>query len=198
MRVAFSFFLSAYLAMAQIQHGSVGVVHLTKDEISVAADSRGIRKRPNGNPDIKNDAICKVAAFGDDLVFVSTGTTIFLEKRGVPGWNNIDEARASYRDVVSRYSAVKGHIQDVATEFAGGIVKHFNELGARYPNEFHAAVSDVGNLTVAMFGGQAATGESCSLMLKSFQSPHRRLGLYRKEGGRLVHSTIFVRLDVPR
>jgi hypothetical protein len=153
-----AFLVLAYPAIAQVEHGSVGIVHLSKDEISVAADSRTIRKGRNGNPDIESNAMCKVAAFGNDLVFVSTGTARFLEMPGVPGWDNVEEARSAYRNVVSRYSTLKGHVEEVGSAWATDIATRFSQLGSLYPEQFQAAITNQGDLTVAFFGGEDAMG----------------------------------------
>jgi hypothetical protein len=56
-------------AVAQVRHGSVGVVYFAKDAISIAADSRESFVNPTIPPE---DTGCKVAAFRDQVVFVSS------------------------------------------------------------------------------------------------------------------------------
>jgi hypothetical protein len=158
-KIALVLILVVYPAVAQIQlgsiqHGSVGIVHLTKNEISMAADSRGV-----GGPAKISDVMCKVAAFGDDLIFVTTGTVTFLDSPGFKGWSNVEEARAVHREIASRYSGVKGHVQEVAEQWGRNISANFNRIGRSSAKEFRALVSKEGDFTVAMFGGQAATGE---------------------------------------
>ncbi len=164
MRTTICLLVSAYPAISQVQHGSVGVVHFTKDEISVAADSRGIQKGRPGHPDIENNSVCKVAAFGDDLVFVTAGSVGYPDQSGIEGWDNIKEARTAYQKIVAKYSGLKGHIEDVAGEWARSVTSHFNQLGRQKPEEFRAAVMKEGNLTVAYFGGKDRSG---SLVLLS-------------------------------
>jgi len=136
----------------------VGIVHLSKNEISVAADSIAIRKGRNRNPDIITFDACKVAAFGNNLVFVDAGTAGFIEMPHVQGWDNIEEARAAYRSVLSKNSTIRGHVEDVLGEWARDITNRFNDMGTRYPDQFQAAVNPQGTLVDAFFGGEGSDG----------------------------------------
>ncbi len=53
--------------LAQINHGTVGVIYFTKDKIIIAADSRSIAIG-NAPP---SDSVCKIAAPHGKIVFVS-------------------------------------------------------------------------------------------------------------------------------
>jgi hypothetical protein len=143
LRIAAPVFLS-YPAVAQIEHGTVGVVHLTEDKISVAADSRVTIKGPHPRQD---DTACKIVALGKNLIFVSAGNTAYESHNLlVPSWTNNNEVRMAYERINS------GNIREIATEWGRSVSSHFDALNIWEPNDFRAArAGDL--LTIALFAG---------------------------------------------
>ena len=149
-------FCLVYPASSQVEHGTVGVVHFTKEHISVAADSRGIFKGSGLPPD---DTICKIAALGGNVVFVSAGVLRYPGYSAlVPSWDNVAEARSAYNRIRSTYSTVRGHVGEMAQEWTRVISADFDAMALWQPNVFREAINDVGGLTDAMIAGQDATG----------------------------------------
>lgn len=143
-------FCLIYPATAQIQHGTVGVVYFTQDKISVAADSRGIIDQ-NTPPD---DTVCKLAAFGGDVIFVSAGSIRNSSQSPlVPSWDNLAEARSAYNRVVFQYSTSRGHVREIAEDWNISISSNFDTMARYAPDSFAGAVDPAGNLTSAMIGG---------------------------------------------
>jgi hypothetical protein len=85
--------LIANAASAQIVSGSIVVINFTKNQIIVAADSRGIINSNTGLPD---DSYCKVSAFRNQFIFSSTGGSRLINSTPsdkIPSWDNNDLAR---------------------------------------------------------------------------------------------------------
>jgi hypothetical protein len=152
--LSFAFGL-VYPAAPQIKHGTVGVIYFTQQKISAAADSRGIIDQ-NTPPD---DAVCKLAALGGDVVFVSAGAIRNTSQDPLlPSWDNLVEARSAYESVVTRYSRSRGHVREIADEWNKRITANFNVLAQRNASAFAGAADPVGGLTYAMLAGRDATG----------------------------------------
>src|SRR5579863_6644774 len=98
-----------YPAVAQVQYGTVGVVHFTQEKISVAADSRvTIKGRTPG----QDDTACKVLTLGGNLIFLSAGAGGYQSHNFmVPSWMNTEEARRAYDQVPS------GSVREIAREW---------------------------------------------------------------------------------
>ena len=145
--------LAAGSASAQITTGTVGVIYYTNDKIIMAADSRG-----TSSDGTRTDAECKIAALGNDMIFVSTGVGGYDSgdpRSPTRSWRNADEAHRVY----DRLSAGGRHpsVAEVASEWSNIIVRNETFLYERIPQQVLDAATD-GVLTEAMFGSTADDG----------------------------------------
>jgi len=140
-------------ALSQIEHGSVGVVYFTDKKIVMAADSRVTRGS------IQSDDECKVSAFDRQVIFVSTGATGARSSFpvAIPSWKNSDVARASYNRIVQRYSTPRGHVLELAVDFAESLRSDWSNL-AMYDLIGVTRVVSQGALTAALIGGKDGDG----------------------------------------
>lgn len=95
-RVLLLFFLVSSSAFPQVQHGTLGVVYMTKEKIVVAADSRSMELGVKGPP---NDSQCKIAAPHGKfifLVFWGIGYRNHGFPDTAPSWKSIDEIYKAY------------------------------------------------------------------------------------------------------
>jgi hypothetical protein len=107
--------LVIYPTFAQIQHGSVGVVYLTKDKIIMAADSRGMLSRDN----IPDNAECKIATPERKIMFLTTGISGYVPDgpaSKLRRWSSIDEVNKACRSVTAKY----GMGEAMVAGFGGG------------------------------------------------------------------------------
>src|ERR1700674_2194467 len=73
------------IARPQVKSGTVFYVDVTKDEVTIAADSRTTIS--DGR---QNDMECKISAFGNQFVFVMSG---LVSAEGIDGWSGHSIAR---------------------------------------------------------------------------------------------------------
>jgi hypothetical protein len=140
--------VATYPAIAQIQHGSIGVVYFTDEKIVMAADSRAIEGGLKFNDE------CKVAALGSQIVMVNTGVTRYTSRSPtVPSWNSMDEAHRAYEHVIAR----GGGTGDVAEDLAKSLTDRFKALEAANPRIL-ADAAENGVLTTAYLGGLGSNG----------------------------------------
>jgi hypothetical protein len=86
-------------AIAQVQSGTIIIINLSKDELVVAADSRGVNANRSKPPD---DTKCKLAAIKGKTLFATGLTAVRFKSRPddpVPEWDNIDVARIALESV---------------------------------------------------------------------------------------------------
>ena len=154
---------SVLQAGAQVHYGTVGVVHFTQDKMSVAADSRGHLAGPGRPPD---DTVCKIAALGGNVLFVSAGVFEYNSRTpGVPSWRNTTAAGIAYEKVKATYSTTRAHSSDIATEWARVVTENLNVWARILPSDFARTASIAeGCLVVALIGGQGRTGVSFFLL----------------------------------
>jgi hypothetical protein len=136
--------------LAQIQHGTIGVVYYTKDKIIVAADSRVLPSFVNASPD---DNECKVTTPYGKLVFVSSGAAAY-HNGGVAGsvqsWSNIEEIHRAYSTTSLLYSTnydrIMGTAESIASNWQSLLLEHPDVV-------IDAARMGNGILTRAIMGG---------------------------------------------
>jgi hypothetical protein len=187
-----------YPAAAQIQHGSVGVIYFTKEKIAVAADSRGIMTRRDGTVAPPDDSICKIAAVGGDVIFISTGIERAVgDPPLVPGWDNVSEARSAYAIVKAKYPNVKGRVGDIANLWKIAITKHFNTMARLSPTAFRAITLSPGALTVASFGGFDLAGNLVLIQIMVTADASRTAAGGFTEAGGYLPASQFLRDGSP-
>ena len=143
-------------AFPQVRDGSVGVVYYSDDKLVMAADSRGTTT----DGIVPTNTECKVAAFNNKLVFVSTGAVEYGRNeriRIIPDivqpWSNVDEARNAF----SSATLTSNLVYNTALRWGNAVAGHWNFLHLFNPDKVRAAVARngalTGSLTVALFGG---------------------------------------------
>jgi hypothetical protein len=162
MKVRFIILAISFSALAQIQHGSIGVVYLTDDEVVMAADSRGTIGGSHF------DDQCKINALDGKILFVSTGNVVTYSNQvanplgSVPSWNNYAEVRASYERIIQQFSTAATHMTDIAIDYASDLRSKW--AGAAIYNRAFvsnaAAVQGGNRLTAAFFAGYDGSGKA--------------------------------------
>jgi hypothetical protein len=151
MRTAiFLFVLLSYPACAQVSSGTIIVFNFTKDQLAVAADSRGINI--NGDTRLPNDYECKIAVFDHRLVFTSVGNA---RRAGspidtVPSWDNWGVAKVAFRGVKG-ISLAQGRLQLTAKSWADTIAANWKPFYHWHPEEFGRLLSKTGGVTMGFF-----------------------------------------------
>ena len=141
-------------APAQVTRGTIGVIYYTGTKIIMAADSRSTDMN-----DAQNDAECKIAALGRNMIFISTGVGGYDSgdpRSPVPSWRSADEARRIY-DRLSDKGAHQPSVAEVAREWSTAMIRNEGLLYDHFGQDLLDAATD-GILTQAMFGGASADG----------------------------------------
>jgi hypothetical protein len=159
-----------YPVAAQVEHGTIGVVYFTKEKISVAADSRALYTQIDGRKLPPDDTVCKIAALGGNVIFVSTGTMQVRDIPGVPDWNNIGMAQLAYGKVRSLHSTARGHIREIADEWSRSVSQNFRTLALLHL-DLPKQMAPNGILTDALFGGLDAGGNLVLFVAEIVASP---------------------------
>jgi len=149
---------------AEVQSGTLIVFYFSKDQIAVAADSRGLFIGTDRPPD---DTQCKVATINGQVLFASSGGTEFNPRYSlgpVRSWDNIAEARRSYEGIYS--NTVGEHtLRMVADAWGTTMVSNWQSLyfvNKRLVQQ--TAERQNGYLTQALWGG-FDTAKSVTLFL---------------------------------
>jgi hypothetical protein len=85
------FILTTNLATSQVVSGTSVIVNITKNKIVVAADS--LANKADTGPDYNH---CKIAAFGNQMIFTSVGNTAWFSS-GKIIWDNVVLAQDAFR-----------------------------------------------------------------------------------------------------
>jgi hypothetical protein len=157
MRPLTFFFLSLFLvrpAGAQIEYGSVGVIHLSNERIVMAADSRATSTVLGLPP---SDDECKIATMGGEFISVAVGALRYI-KTGPsdksPEWTSATDLRAVYVKLVASRGKSGVPINAVAKGWGEAIRDRFTAGYNSIPQQVEAlASSHTGHLAQAMFGG---------------------------------------------
>ena len=160
-RWAYRFFLVLCLAspaMAQILHGTIAAVYFTKDKIVMAADSRGVLGL--GKTPVPDNTECKIATPDGRMMFVSSGLSGYMPidpRDMIRPWSNVQEIHRAYRNVIGRYGTPRGHVKEIANEWADLLLSHIRSL---YDANAKAVVAaqEGGFLTSAILGGVDSAG----------------------------------------
>lgn len=137
----------AYRAVAQIKHGTVIILNFSKDELIVAADSRGNNSNSTAPPD---DTQCKIIQLGHKMLFTTSGAVAAAQFGLDQAWNNADIAIDSLHRVKS--ANMVPDIDNVSASWAQAVR---NRWQARFavdrPAVLKAAENNSGVLTVGFF-----------------------------------------------
>jgi hypothetical protein len=138
--------LMTHAAFAQIQHGTIIIFNISKDELVVAADSRQTDVETHGPP---NDHYCKIAAFGGQTIFTAVGVT------GVsyPGihWTNIDVARSVIKSVRAENGG-KASAHDLASAWGRTMQNNWRSAYLISPGKIsQVAETSNGQIAAGMF-----------------------------------------------
>jgi hypothetical protein len=149
--------LSSYATVAQVSSGTIIIINLSKNELVVAADSRGMYNDRNRPPD---DLQCKVATFDHETLFATGGTAVRFNSLGldqVNGWNNIDFAKAAV-DYIGKTPPGDDRVQAIGHRWADLLVENWLSDYRWHPEEvIKAAETGKGILTYGLIA-EAATG----------------------------------------
>jgi hypothetical protein len=118
--------LMSYQALAQISSGTSIIFNLTKDEIVVAADSRGVND--TAPPD---DSECKISAFRHQFIFVTVGKTRYTRLNPtdpLESWDNADAARSALSNASKDMVIDNAYMDAVANYWASIIKSHWDRL----------------------------------------------------------------------
>jgi hypothetical protein len=115
----------------------------------------------NGGP--PRDDKCKVGAFGNEFVFISTGRMMVRYESGTQtgGWDNLTEARSAYEAVTTKYSTARSHTADIAIEWAHRIQTQWNAYfysSQDRLSRMQELLTTEPGLTTALFGGVSSDG----------------------------------------
>jgi hypothetical protein len=145
----------AVSALAQVQHGTVGVVYFSQDKIIVAADSRNLFNRAGIPP---NDSACKIAALNNQIIFMAANDVGYGSINLLSGWDPVepwkagDDIRKVYAENI--LSAKRAWIGMIADKWGSLECKRFGSLYAFHPDEVSkGSLGTNGLLVVAFIGG---------------------------------------------
>ncbi len=120
--------LMSYPALAQISSGTIVIFNFTKDEIVIAADSRG-RNDDIGRP--PDDSYCKISAFRHQFIFTTVGGIHFTKTNPtsiVESWDNNDVARAALHNAAKGMIIDDAYMDTVASYWAQIIKSNWSSL----------------------------------------------------------------------
>jgi hypothetical protein len=142
----------SYIAVAQVGSGTVVAYENLLDRFVIAADSRAVfDDRPPA------DDRCKIAVFGKQVIFATSGAAEF---RGVPAgparevgpWNNIEEARSAIGEVENNPREKTSDDSEIADAWARRLKTKWDALLITSP-ELVRAASEIGKglITTGIF-----------------------------------------------
>lgn len=139
-------------ALSQIQTGTVVFADFTKNEITIAADSRGTSSRTGAH----KDTDCKISAFGNKFVFAMAGASTL---------NGHWEAKSIAREVWEAQSKISS-TTPLLDRVVDGWNRAMKELysDADFIASIRPPVTGVPVIATAMFG---ATDDAGTLRLKT-------------------------------
>jgi len=142
------------LALAQVSHGTIGVMYYSQDKIIMAADSRVLVIRDSiGKRVPPDDTACKITALDNQIVFIAANITSHQEARISPvePWTAIGDIREVYKAL-----SVTGQKRT----WVGAVANKWGEVESKrlltlYEFEPSLVIDSVRNgvLTVAFIGG---------------------------------------------
>jgi hypothetical protein len=151
--------LVAIPTLSDTNYGSIAVIYFTQEKIVVAADSRATH--PGSS--VLDNSECKIAAFKDQVVFVSGGAARYIPLDPgdpVPARSNLTDARSAYEKIVKHWRTSRGHVQDLGDEWGKVVSAHFESMFTFHRGDFFEAVRrGNGHLTGAENGGLDRNGE---------------------------------------
>ena len=146
-------------AFGQVRRGTIAVVYYTPSKVIIAADSR--LTFDNGVINKHNDGECKVAALGNEIVFVSAGFDGYDRTHPgdlIPSWRGTEEAHRAYVE-----SSPKHSLWSIAAGWGELVRRRISALNAVDPRRL-AKSAEGGLLTSAIFAG-TATGKKITVLL---------------------------------
>jgi hypothetical protein len=163
----FGFFaITSSSTLAQLQHGTVGVVYFTKDKVIVAADSRVlVRGRSPA------DTACKIATPRGQMVFVSANVMSYTNGGigdFVDSWSNNDEIHRAYDTASLLYATRHDRIVGTAFEWGKSISSHFESLLLSHPEKIDEIVGKNEVLTIAEIAGLDNDGTFILFQIRIF------------------------------
>jgi hypothetical protein len=145
----------AYSANAQVISGSIVIFNFTKDKSVVAADSLA-GNEDTGIPDYSD---CKIAAFGQHLIFTTVGNSGWSDRLGnVPAWDNIALARDAFQTVHA--SGGGSDLNAIAAQWASDVKSHWDFIDRMDRQRARSiAASNDGQFTAGMFIGKGLSSK---------------------------------------
>jgi len=152
MRKGISIFIITLLAcpvFAQITSGTIIILNFTKDQLVVAADSRGV----NTDTGLPHDSECKIAEFGHRLVFTSVGNARRSRVSNldpIGGWDNTQMAETAFRSL-QPLPVEDFKLRRIAANWADAIVAYWRSLYNWSPDRVTRLAARDGGLTAGVF-----------------------------------------------
>lgn len=140
--------LMAHPARAQVSSGTIVILNISEDRVTVAADSRGT----NRDTGITNDLECKIATLGHKLVFAEVGNARRVSRSisdPVKSWDNMEIAK----DTFSSYSALEGdtRVRTISIAWGNAVADDWRLFYKWHPAEVAHLASKTGGLAVGIF-----------------------------------------------
>ena len=123
------FVFVSYPAFAQINSGTIIIFNFAKNQLVVAADSRGVDFN-TGKPE---DLECKIARLNHKFIFASAGSVRFSSTlpNTVPSWDNTTLAREAVSNAAEKKREID--VEAVANEWADAVRDHWNSFCSLSP-----------------------------------------------------------------
>jgi hypothetical protein len=151
MRKAISIFLlfvASRTAAHQVSSGSIVVINIAKDQIIVAADSRGT----NEDTGARNNYECKISVLGNRMVFTNVGNarrTALFDADPIKSWDNATIAN----EIFLQHDDTKGdrRVLTISSAWGSTIAGDWQGFYKTYPTAVPNLASEKGGLTVGVF-----------------------------------------------
>lgn len=150
--------LSAFVAFAQVKHGTIVVIYHASDKIILAADSR------EAGSDSSDDKACKIATPDGKIIFAGTGLgKVDSTNPLAPSWSSPDDIRQAF-DIV-RLSSY-GRLDKIVETFEDIELHHFNSSYRQNPEPFLKVARENHVLADDIIGGLNSYGQ-----LEAYEMP---------------------------
>ena len=144
--------LVAYPASSQISSGTIIIINFSKDNLVIAADSRGVHADPRRPPD---DARCKISVFGHKVLFATSNGLSFTKTDPfdlADEWDTTSVAHEAFRKAEAGKEAGSVYLDAIASDWEQTMIAHWENLYSFHPQLVAAtAEGAAGLLTVGFF-----------------------------------------------
>jgi hypothetical protein len=142
------------IAWPQVRSGTVIYLHVGKDEVTVAADSRTSAFDPSGQPAGHNDSECKISMFGSQFVFVHAGIVGGDAKK----WSPHSVALQAWKEQTLSQGTAEALVHGVAESWVARMEELLNDQNIINIQRRRMRMGSDPVLVTALFAGTDSSG----------------------------------------